>query len=66
MKYILTLRVLPDTSDPNGIRRLRMALKTLLRAYRLRTEYIQVKPDEADGGQKGPDEKLFDKYPHTP
>lgn len=50
MKCILMLRVLPDTSDPNRIRRLRMGIKTLLRAYRLLSEYIrQVKRDGPDG-----------------
>lgn len=49
--YRLTLRPEKDDSDPAGIRRLRMALKTLLRAYRLRTVRIEeVKSDQAGSG----------------
>lgn len=51
MQYQLTLRVLPDSSDPKGIRRLRMALKTLLRAYRLRTVYIREVEEETPRGR---------------
>ncbi len=34
--YTLTLRPEPDPGDPDGIRRLRAALKRLLRCYGLR------------------------------
>lgn len=51
--YQLTIRPLPDSTDPDGIRRLRWALKTLLRGYRLRTIYIREV--EGDGrGAAGP------------
>ena len=52
--YELTIRPLPEDGDPDGIRRLRWALKTLLRAYRLRTIRIrEVAPDEGDAKRKG-------------
>jgi hypothetical protein len=40
--YRLVLRPLPDPSDADGIRRLRMALKALLRSYRLRCCAIEA------------------------
>lgn len=52
--YELTIRPLPEDGDPDGIRRLRWALKTLLRAYRLRTIRIrEVAPDEGDSKRQG-------------
>ncbi len=35
-KFNITLEPLPDPSDPSGYRRLRQALKVLLRKFRLR------------------------------
>jgi len=34
--FVLTLRPVPDATDPDGIRRLRRALKCLLRSFGLR------------------------------
>lgn len=45
-RYTLTLRPLPDKSDPAGVRRLRAALKALLRSYRLRCERCEPEPQE--------------------
>jgi hypothetical protein len=46
--FTLTLRPLPRRDDPGGIRRLRAALKSLLRSYGLRV--VSVKPDiETEG-----------------
>jgi hypothetical protein len=36
--YRVTLRPLSDETDPDGIRRLKRALKCLLRSFRLRCE----------------------------
>ena len=45
-RYQLTLRPLPDRSDPDGIRRLRRGLKHLLRSCRLRCEKaVQIHED---------------------
>lgn len=50
-EFNLTLQPLPDPSDPSGYRRLRKALKALLRSYGLRcvdaTE--RAEPLEAEG-----------------
>ena len=35
-EYVLTLRLQPDAGDPEGVRRLRWALKTRLRRFGLR------------------------------
>lgn len=51
-EYQLTVRPLPDQSDPAGIRRLRRALKCLLRSFGLQVTDIretkQQPPEEAD------------------
>ncbi len=48
-RYRLTLRPLPDPTDPAGHRRLRRALKCLLRSFRLRCERCEPDPnDEPD------------------
>ncbi len=51
-EYQLTIRPLPDQSDPAGIRRLRRALKCLLRSFGLQVTDIretkQQPPQEAD------------------
>lgn len=39
--YRLTLRPEPQTDDPRGIRRLRAAMKCLLRSFRLRCVDIE-------------------------
>ncbi len=39
--YTLTIRPMPDASDPGGIRRLRRALNALVRSYGLRCTSIQ-------------------------
>jgi hypothetical protein len=39
--YQLELRPLPDKSDPQGIRRLRILLKRLLRSHRMRCVAIR-------------------------
>jgi len=39
--YKLILRPLPDRTDPAGVRRLRRALKRLLRGYGLRCVEVQ-------------------------
>lgn len=49
MQYELTLKVLPEASDPEGIRRLKRGIKTLFRAYRLRTVYVR-RIEEGPGG----------------
>ena len=49
--YQLTIRPLPDSSDPGGIRRLRRALKALVRSYGLRCTSIQ--PAKEDTSTKG-------------
>jgi len=46
--YILRLRPLPQADDPDGIRRLRAALKALLRSFGLRCVAIDRVP-EKDG-----------------
>lgn len=50
-EFNLRLQPLPDPSDPSGYRRLRKALKALLRTFRLRcvdaTE--RAEPLEAEG-----------------
>ena len=40
--YTLTIRPLPDASDPGGIRRLRRALKALRRGYGL--QCVRIEP----------------------
>lgn len=52
-EYKLTLRPLPDKSDPAGIRRLRRALKCLLRSFGLQCVDIR---EEQDTKQEGGDE----------
>ncbi len=46
-EYKLTLRPEPDKSDPQGIRRLRRALKCLLRSFGLRCTDIQESGNES-------------------
>jgi hypothetical protein len=44
--YVITLRPLPQEDDPNGIRRIRAALKALVRGYRLQpTSIVEAKED---------------------
>jgi arginase family enzyme len=44
-QFRLVLSPLPDKSDPSGIRRLRRALKSLLRTYRLRcVDVVETAP----------------------
>jgi hypothetical protein len=52
-EYRLTLRPLPDKSDPAGIRRLRRALKCLLRSFGLQCIDIS---ETQDGTNKEGDE----------
>jgi hypothetical protein len=47
VEYKLTLRPEPDKSDPAGIRRLRRALKCLLRSFGLRCTDIQESGNES-------------------
>ena len=49
-EYHLTLTPTPDPSDPSGLRRLRRALKALLRSYGLRCTAIseRAEPLELD------------------
>jgi hypothetical protein len=46
-EFKLTLRPEPDKSDPAGIRRLRRALKCLLRSFGLRCVDIQESGNES-------------------
>jgi hypothetical protein len=39
--YRVTLRPLPDESDPKGVRRLRLALKVLLRRFGLKCTSVE-------------------------
>jgi hypothetical protein len=52
-EFKITLRPEPDKSDPAGIRRLRRALKCLLRSFGLRCVDIQESGNESsqDGQQ---------------
>lgn len=51
-KYQLTVRPLPDRSDPAGIRRLRRALKCLLRTFGLQvTDIRETKPPAKESQQ---------------
>lgn len=43
--YLLTVRPLPDDSDPGGIRRLRRLLKAMVRSYGLRCVAIVPAPE---------------------
>lgn len=46
--YLLTLRPLPDESDPGGIRRLKALLKACVRSYRMQPTRIEpAEPSEA-------------------
>lgn len=49
--YLITVNAPPNTSDPDGTRRLRLALKRMLRSYGLRCVDIERKttaaPDDA-------------------
>lgn len=47
-EYRLTLRPLPDKSDPAGIRRLRRALKCLLRSFGLQCIDISETQDSTN------------------
>ncbi len=47
-EFFLTLRPLPDKSDPSGLRRLRRALKALLRSYGLRCTAISERAEELE------------------
>lgn len=47
-QFTITIRALPDRTDPDGTRRLRAALKCLLRSYRLEVvECAPIKTPEA-------------------
>jgi hypothetical protein len=46
--YTLVLKPLNQADDPRGIRRLRAALKNLLRGYRLRVLSVHPTPDTED------------------
>jgi hypothetical protein len=50
-EFKLTLRPEPDQSDPTGIRRLRRALKCLLRSFGLRC--IDIGEAESGPAQEG-------------
>jgi hypothetical protein len=53
LTYVLYLRALPQADDPGGVRRLRMALKVLLRQFKLRC--VSVEPaDETRHCMRGP------------
>lgn len=52
--YCLTLRPEPDSSDPDGVRRLRALLKAALRSYRLRCLDCRPIGDEGDKGTAEP------------
>lgn len=45
-RYLLTLQPTPDKTDPDGIRRLRRALKSLLRCFGLRCVRIEPDPNQ--------------------
>jgi hypothetical protein len=47
--YVLTLQPLPEAEDPRGIRRIRAALKALLRSYRLRCVGFDRLPHDSPG-----------------
>ncbi len=48
VRYTLTIHPTPDRSDPDGVRRLRRVLKSLLRAYGFRCERCEPTPDEKE------------------
>lgn len=56
--YVLHLRPEPQADDPDGTRRLRAALKRLLRSYGLRCvrfdSNAEPKAQDAPAGQGGP------------
>jgi hypothetical protein len=47
-EYQLTLEPTPDPSDPTGLRRLRRALKCLLRSFGLRCTNITERAEELE------------------
>lgn len=49
--FVLTLRPTPRSDDPSGMKRLRSALKALLRCYSLRCVRIDYPQDQADEGE---------------
>jgi len=51
-RYKLILQPTPDRSDPDGVRRLRRALKRLLRGYGLRC--VEIQRFGPAGGTAGP------------
>jgi hypothetical protein len=50
--YVLTLRPLPDSLDPEGIRRLRALVKAALRSYRLRC--VAIAPGDGQQAELTP------------
>jgi len=52
-RYVLHLVPLPQADDPDGIRRLRLALKALLRSYRLRCTRCEPADDDQKQEQEG-------------
>jgi hypothetical protein len=52
-EYKLTIRPLQDKSDPAGIRRLRRAIKCLLRSFGLRvTDIRELRSETSEGGKE--------------
>lgn len=47
-EFLITLKVLPDNSDPEGYRRLRAFLKSARRAWRLQCTAIQSGGDKQE------------------
>lgn len=43
MKYVLTVDIKDDATDPHGFRRLRLALKRMLRGLRIKCVSIRKK-----------------------
>jgi hypothetical protein len=54
-EYQLTLRARSQRDDPEGIRRLRLALKRLLRGYGLTCVSVEPLSHEASGEQESVD-----------
>ena len=55
--FKLTLEPLPDTSDSTGIRRLRAALKVLLRRYGLRCVWLAEAPQSDEQKPNRPESR---------
>lgn len=51
MRYIVVIDTTPSRTDPTGVRRLRMMLKTLWRGWQMRC--VEVKPSRATEAGEG-------------